>query len=308
MTVSLSDCATRAIAIVAMSAVAWAPLTAPPAPPRVTAHAVTLTAAALPTTPYAPYDGPSLFDLIGHGVIIPSLGQAPPTPPPNTPIPTTTNANQSVKNIYNAVEPWVRYGFELATYAVGWVPYVGWLSGQIMIFYNFGERITRSITFNVADWLLGPLPFIEGLRNVARDSWNALVQLGIDEWNYFLPPLPPLPPLPFAAQQAANVAAKQVSQPITQPSPAPTTTKSTGRSLRPAVQPATSAVEPTTVEPTSQPAATADPPATNSPAAKKAPTVNSKSGAGAGSTGQSGRTKALPSQRHAEGHAQSNGR
>ena len=34
----------------------------------------------------------------------------------------------TIKNIYNAVEPWVQYGFELATYAVGWIPYVGWLS------------------------------------------------------------------------------------------------------------------------------------------------------------------------------------
>src|SRR4051794_25507369 len=148
MTVSLGGCAIRAITVATVTAVAWAPFTAPPAPPPVAAHSVMLTAAALPTTPYDPYDGPSLFDLIGHGVIIPSLGQAPPTPPPNTPIPGTTNANQAIKNIYTGVEPWVRYGFELATYAVGWVPYVGWLSGQIMIFYNFGERIAESITFN----------------------------------------------------------------------------------------------------------------------------------------------------------------
>jgi hypothetical protein len=53
--------------------------------------------------------------------------------------------SSAIKNIYNAAEPWVRYGFEVATYAVGWVPYVGWLSPQIMIFYNFGERIVRSI-------------------------------------------------------------------------------------------------------------------------------------------------------------------
>jgi hypothetical protein len=99
----------------------------------------------------------------------------------------------AIKSTYSAIEPWVRYGFELATYAVGWVPYVGWLSGQIMIFYNLGERIVRSLVFNSADWLWGPLPLGEGLRNVAQDSWNALVQFGIDEWNFFLPPLPPLP-------------------------------------------------------------------------------------------------------------------
>ena len=87
----------------------------------------------------------------------------------------------------------MRYGFEVATYAVGWVPYVGWLSPQIMIFYNFGERIVESLVVNSANWLWGPLPFGQGLGNIARDSWDALVQLGIDEWNFWLPPLPPLP-------------------------------------------------------------------------------------------------------------------
>ena len=237
MTISLSACVTRGIAVVTAAAIVWAPSTAPPAPPPTATHPVTLAAAALPTTPYDPYDGPSLFDLIGHGVVIPSLGQAPPTPPPNTPIPVASSANQAIKNIYNAVEPWVRYGFEVATYAVGWVPWVGWLSGQIMIFYNFGERIVRSITFNVADWLFGPVPFLQGLRNVARDSWNALVQLGIDEWNYFLPPLPPLPPFPLAAKQPASDASPQRAQPQASQTPRATGLGSTGRTVR-AVRPA----------------------------------------------------------------------
>jgi hypothetical protein len=229
------------VAVTAACAVLCPSIAAPP--PRADAsHGFVLAAAALPlvlpTTPYDPYDGPSLFDLIGHGVIVPSLGQAPPTPPPNTPIPGTTSANQAIKNIYNAVEPWVRYGFELATYAVGWVPWVGWLSGQIMIFYNFGERIVQSITFNVADWLFGPLPFLQGLRNVARDSWNALVQLGIDEWNYFLPPLPPLPPFPLAATQATSDTGPQRAQPRAGQTPRATGLGSTGRTVR-AVRPAT---------------------------------------------------------------------
>lgn len=293
MTVSLRGCAARAIAITTLTAVAWAPSTPPPTPSPVTTHAVALTAAALPTTPYDPYAGPSLFDLITHGVIIPSLGQPPPTPPPATPIPGTTSANTAIKNIYNAVEPWVRYGFELATYAVGWVPYVGWLSGQIMIFYNFGERITRSITFNVADWLFGPLPFIQGLTNVARDSWNALVQLGIDEWNFFLPPLPPLPPLPLAARQPAKVAASEVAQ----PAPAPAL-KATGHSLRRAVQPSS----PTPIV-SRLPAAAADPSADNPLAAQTVSGPRSKKDDG--STGHSRRTKAQPTLRSAQGNDQS---
>ena len=66
----------------------------------------------------------------------------------------------------------------LATYAVGWVPWVGWLSPQIMIFYNFGERIVESLVVNSANWLWGPLPFFEGLGNIAADSWDALVPAG----------------------------------------------------------------------------------------------------------------------------------
>lgn len=206
MTVSFRGCVRIAIAVIAAGSVVWGLTTAPPEPPPGVAVTVEL-AAAVTQVDAAGSAGstsagiPSLFDEIQRG-IIPSLGAPAPTPPTPGPIPTPTSTNEAIKNLYNAAEPWVRYGFEVAAYAVGWVPYVGWLSPQIMIFYNFGERIARSITFNVADWLFGPLPFIQGLQNVARDSWNALVQLGIDQWNFWLPPLPPLPPLPLTAQQS----------------------------------------------------------------------------------------------------------
>jgi len=136
----------------------------------------------------------------------PSAGQPFPTPQ-FPPVVGGTSIDSTIKNVYNAVEPWVRYGFEVAAYAVGWVPYVGWLSPQIIIFYNFGERIARSITFNVADWLGGNVSFGQGLVNVGVDTVNSLIQLGIDELNFFLPPLPPLPPLPFAATQRTAVTA-----------------------------------------------------------------------------------------------------
>ena len=71
-------------------------------------------------------------------------------------------------------------GFELAAYAVGWVPYVGWLAPQIMIFYNFGERIVRSITFNVADWLGGSISFWQGLANVVVDTINSFIYFAND--------------------------------------------------------------------------------------------------------------------------------
>lgn len=132
---------------------------------------------------------------------------APPSPPAPQPVVTAAEFEDAIINTYHAIEPWVRYGFELGTYVVGWVPWVGWLAPQIMIFYNFGERIVESLVVNSANWLWGPLPLGEGLANVARDSWNALVQLGRDEWNFWLPPLPPLP---FTAEQAAGPAQDDV--------------------------------------------------------------------------------------------------
>jgi len=198
------------VAVVAASAVAVVPSVRPPAPDLVASPAIRLSAAVQPLTTQ-PDNIPSLWDEIRLG-IVPSLGAPlpmPPTIPGPTPGPTNFEFEDLIQNTYHAIEPWVRYGFELATYFCGWVPWVGWLSPQIMIFYNFGESIFHSFVDNSAEWLWGPLPFSEGLGNWAQDSWNALVQLGIDEWNFWLPSFP-LPPFPFAAS-APNVTAAAVA-------------------------------------------------------------------------------------------------
>ena len=140
--------------------------------------------------------------------------------PGPSPTPNDFEFEDAIINTYHAIEPWVRYGFEVATYAVGWIPWVGWLAPQIMIFYNFGERIVESLVVNSANWLWGPLPFCEGLGNVAEDSWNALLQLGRDQWNFWLPPLPPLP---FDAQEAqTQLAAAETLAPADQSVASPT--------------------------------------------------------------------------------------
>ena len=195
--------ATVGIALVSVGAVAIAPTVQTPSRPA--ERAVQLAAATQPTRVQA---SAQQSDVLGEllrldlsGFVPPSAGDPFPTPqlPGPSAAPTAFEFEDAIINTYHAIEPWVRYGFEVATYAVGWVPWVGWLSPQIMIFYNFGERIVESLVVNSANWLWGPLPFGEGVGNIARDSWDALVQLGIDEWNFWLPPLPPLP---FSAQQA----------------------------------------------------------------------------------------------------------
>jgi len=197
--------ATAGILLVSVSAIAIAPtVQVPPRPPVAAvrlAAATSIPIAAQPLVPQSNVLGALLRLDLGRFIIPPSAGQPFPTPDLPGPSPTPTGFEDAIKNTYLIIEPWVHYGFELAQYAVGWIPWVGWLAPQIDIFYHFGERIVRSIVFNSADWLWGPLPFLTGLGNVARDSWNALVQLGIDQWNFWLPSLPPLPPFPGAAQQ-----------------------------------------------------------------------------------------------------------
>jgi hypothetical protein len=125
----------------------------------------------------------------------PSAGEPLPAPP-TQPLPTPGSIPGSLEAAYHAIEPWVQYGFEIAQYAVGWIPYVGWLSGQIMIFYHLGEGIVHAIAHNTLDWLDGNGSFAQNLGEGIRWSIDALIQFGINEWNYFLPPLPPFPPIP----------------------------------------------------------------------------------------------------------------
>lgn len=205
MTISRRSPLTVAVAVVATATVFAAPSVTPlPVSEPFASPTIELSAVSAELRLVVPRRNldyvPTPADQVQRGAV-PSSSAALPAPPIPVPAPVATDFAGAIKSTYSAIEPWVRYGFELATYAVGWVPYVGGLSGQIMIFYNFGERIVRSLVFNSADWLWGPLPFVQGLRNIAQDSWDALVQLGIDEWNFFLPPLPPLP---LATQQTTT--------------------------------------------------------------------------------------------------------
>ncbi len=134
------------------------------------------------------------------------LGELP--SPPVTPlaVPIAPNLANTIDGIYTAVEPWVRYGFEVATAVVRWIPYVGWFAGQIMVLYNFGESMVASGVFNFTDWLRGNGGIAENLVDFGVDVGLAFVWLGLDEVAQFvpLPPFccyPPRPPVqgPFLA-------------------------------------------------------------------------------------------------------------
>jgi hypothetical protein len=107
----------------------------------------------------------------------------------------------TIEGIYNFVEPYVRYGFELASYVAGWVPWIGWLiAPQILFLYDLFEPMVQSGLFNILDWLSGSISFGTGLSNFFSDVWASIGFFIHQEAQWilgFLPPLPPLPPWPF---------------------------------------------------------------------------------------------------------------
>jgi hypothetical protein len=192
MTISARSALMAGVATVTASAVLIAPSVEPLPPPK---PEIQLAANANIKLTAQPAD---YFTQLGdwwQPIFWPSAGQPFPQPP-TQPLPTPGSIPGSLEAAYHAIEPWVQYGFELAQYAVGWIPYVGWLSGQIMIFYQLGEGIVHAIVHNTLDWLDGNGSFAQNLGEGIRWSIDTLIQFGINEWNYFLPPLPPLPPIP----------------------------------------------------------------------------------------------------------------
>jgi hypothetical protein len=221
--------ATAGIALIGIGAITVAPtVQAPPRQvPAVQLAAVTSPTVVQPLAQQSNYLG-ALFSLdLGGFIIAPSAAQVFPTPPEvpgPSPAPTNFEFEDAIINTYHAIEPWVQYGFEVATYAVGWIPWVGWLAPQIMIFYHWLEPVVASLVENSANWLWGPLPFGEGVRNIANDSWDAFVQFGINQWNFWLPPLPPLPGGAQLAETQLLAAAEALAPPdqlVTSPTPKP---------------------------------------------------------------------------------------
>jgi len=201
MGISVRSCLTTGVAAITAASVAFAPSVREPVPAashppvgHVASPAIRLTAQIQPLA--APTSLPGWIERI---LIPPSAGAPFPTPQ-FPPVVAPTSVGSSIIWVYNAVEPWARYVADLAAYAVGWIPYVGWLAPQITIFYNFGERIARSITYNIAFWLDGDISFTQGLINVGIDTINSFIFLANDQLAFWLPPLPPIPPIgPFAA-------------------------------------------------------------------------------------------------------------
>lgn len=117
------------------------------------------------------------------------------------PVPALTSVPDAIDNLYVAIEEWVRYGFEVASDIIVWIPWVGIFANQIMVVYNFVESLINSGVFNATDWLRGEGSVLKNVADWVVDLGLAVVWLGIDEVGAWIP-LPPLdwyPPRPPAA-------------------------------------------------------------------------------------------------------------
>jgi hypothetical protein len=255
MTVSVRSYLTVGVAALAASAVAVAPVHAP-APQSATTAAVRLSAAAQPLV--QPIDAAAA--VLG---LVSTPAPAKPAAATTTPQAAATanaSAGDAIINAYNAIEPWVQWGFEVGAWAVGWVPYAGYFGSQINIAYNTGEPLVQSWVYSFAYLIDGNVSLIgPTLVNGIKQSVTNLVQGEIQWILGYLPPLPPIPP--FAAAQAGPAAAATaLAAAVTAPTASPRSVNPAHALRTPlvaavedAVAPATDAVErtkKTVVDPT----------------------------------------------------------
>ncbi|MCV7192071.1 hypothetical protein [Mycolicibacterium brumae] len=131
----------------------------------------------------------------------------------------TSPSTGLIMDIYTAVEPWVAWGFDVAAWAVAWLPWIGWVAAdQIEILYNAGEVLVRS-WFQAAqdlvnlNWANIPPTLINGVTGGLR----TLVR---GEINWLFGWLPPLPPIGLTAANARQTlddtseAVDQVAAPV----------------------------------------------------------------------------------------------
>ena len=126
-----------------------------------------------------------------------------------------TSAGSLVKQAYDAFEPWVAYGFELAQYALSWVPGLWWVAPGIDLAYFSIEPLVQAGVYVFADVIsldfaqIGP-----DIQQGIQDSVNNFVSYGLAWLNSLvpLPPIPPIPPLPGATVSAGPAASSAAAR------------------------------------------------------------------------------------------------
>ena len=225
--------------------------------------------------------------------------------PGDDPLPTAlAGAGTAIINIYDALEPWVAYGFELADYALSFVPILWWVAPVIDLAYFSIEPLVQAGVYAFAELIEGDFAAIGPTLTLGvQEAVNNFIILGI-AWIGSLVPLPPLPPFvpvpPFGGA-AVSAPAQAVGRGAAVPaaaSAAPESVEDTG----PAVS--LSADEPAADEPAADEPAAAELVQTE-PAATQAP--RTKSTADRAVSRSQSRSAAVPAPSAAQSSPESDG-
>ncbi|WP_197381999.1 hypothetical protein [Mycolicibacterium mengxianglii] len=220
MRVSLRSTLIAGVSALAVSSLVAAPVRPTPEhrPAQVT-ESVQLTAAVAPLTPQGKSSA-----LAEISRIAPQLSAA------GGDVAVQNAASDFVDWLYSGAVQWADYlALELAPYALGWLPFGGFITDQIYALYPPIIDFTDSVVYDLINPVLNdPLNlqvWLNGLGAVGYTAVASLINAGINEINavidYFLswlPPLPPIPPWPFSATvQTADLVSPQalLGNPIT---------------------------------------------------------------------------------------------
>ena len=176
MTVSARSYLAAGLAAVTLSAVAVVPV-ASPRPDVVIMGSLDLTATVSP--------------LIQP--LVPAAAAAVPGPTAAA----TGSPGDTIINAYNYLEPWVAYGFELADWALGFVPGVWWVSPAVDLAYFTAEPIVQSLVYSFAFLIDGQAELIGPTLQTGVNEAAANFVTYSFYWFTSLVPLPPFPPFPI---------------------------------------------------------------------------------------------------------------
>jgi hypothetical protein len=126
-----------------------------------------------------------------------------------------TSAGSVIINTFDALEPWVAYGFELADYALSFVPGLWWIAPAIDLAYFSIEPLVQAVVYSFAY-------LIDGQFADIGPSLALGVQEAVENFIFFgiawigslipLPPLPPFPPIPPFPTASVSAPAQAVSR------------------------------------------------------------------------------------------------
>ena len=125
----------------------------------------------------------------------------------------TGSPGDTIINAYNYLEPWVAYGFELADWALGFVPGVWWVSPAVDLAYFTAEPIVQSLVYSFAFLIDGQSELIGPTLQAGVNEAATNFVIYSFYWFTSLVPLPPLPPFPvFPVASVAPAAAAVASR------------------------------------------------------------------------------------------------